>query len=178
MTRSFSELRHFSKTPEHPALAPRPIPLPTLFVMKTFIPAISLSLCAVLAFSGCETTGDSVLLGAATGAAIGGIAGRDGRSALTGAAIGAAGGYLIGKAVQRDRRRVYSEGYDEGRGDRYDRRDRRDDYREDRYPVGRLTNRDGLVTSPYHPYNRIDVRGIPRGAQVEDPSTGKVFINP
>lgn len=144
--------------------------------MKKLIPSISLALCAVFAFSGCETTGDSVLLGAATGAAVGGLATGHGRGALTGAAIGAAGGYLVGKAVQHERRRAYSEGYYEGRGERYDGRDR--DYRDERYPVGRLTNRDGFVVSPYRPYNRIDVRGIPRGAQVQDPSTGGIFINP
>jgi hypothetical protein len=143
--------------------------------MRKFLPSVSVALALALGLTGCDTTGDNVLLGAATGAAIGGIAGRDGRSAVTGAAIGAAGGYLIGKAVQRDRRRAYSEGYYDGRGDdRY----RDDRYRDDRYPVGRLTNREGFVVSPYHPYNRIDVRGIPRGAQVEDPSTGKIFINP
>ncbi len=150
--------------------------------MKTLIPPTALALLAALTFSACETTGDNVLLGAATGAAIGAIAGGDGRSAVTGAAIGAAGGYLIGKAVQHDRRRVYSEGYYDGRGDDrgYDDRYRRDydrDYR-DNYPVARRTSRSGFVISPYHPYNRIDVRGIPRGAKVEDPSVGKVFINP
>jgi hypothetical protein len=143
--------------------------------MKKALRSISFALVLAFAFTACETTGDNVLLGAATGAAIGGIAGGDGRSALTGAAIGAAGGYLIGKAVQHDRRRAYSEGYYDGRDDRY--RDDRD-YREERYPMGRLTNRDGFVISPYHPYNRIDVRDIPRGAKVEDPSTGKIFINP
>lgn len=150
--------------------------------MKKFVPSVSLALCVVFAFSACETTGDSVLLGAATGAAVGGIATGRGRGALAGAAIGAASGYLVGKAVQHERRRAYSDGYYDGRGDdRYDDRDRRYDdrsYREERYPVGRLTNREGFVTSPYHPYSRIDVRGIPRGAQVEDPSTGKIFINP
>jgi len=151
--------------------------------MKKALRSISLVLLLAFGVSGCESTGDSVLLGAATGAAIGGIAGRDGRSALTGAAIGAAGGYLVGKVVQHERRRAYSDGYSDGRGDdgyrRDDRRYRDDrDYREERYPVGRSTNRDGFVISPYHPYNRIDVRNIPRGAKVEDPSTGKIFINP
>jgi hypothetical protein len=145
--------------------------------MRKFLPSISLALVVVLTFSACETTGDNVLLGAATGAAIGGLATGRGRGALTGAAIGAAGGYLIGKAVQHDRRRVYSEGYYDGRGD--DRYREEGYYRDDRrQPVGRLTSREGFVISPYHPYNRIDVRGIPRGAQVEDPSTGKIFINP
>lgn len=172
---------------EHPALLRRPILLTPLFMNKS-IRAISLGLLVVFTFSACETTGDSVLLGAATGAAVGGLATGRGRGALAGAAIGAAGGYLVGKAVQHERRRAYSDGYYEGREDRYDDgdrhyddRDRQDDdrsYREDRYPLGRPTNREGFVTSPYHPYNRIDVRGIPRGAQVEDPSTRKIFINP
>ena len=152
--------------------------------MKKLIPTTSLFLLAACAFSGCETTGQNVLLGAATGAAVGGALHGRGDQALAGAAIGAAGGYLIGKAVQHDRRRVYSEGYYDGRGDRsYD--DRRDDRysrddREDdrRYPVGRFTGRGGFVTSPYYPYNRIDTRGIPHGAQTVDPSCDKIFINP
>jgi osmotically inducible lipoprotein OsmB len=150
----------------------------TLLFMKKLIPAISLALAVAFAFSGCETTGDNVLLGAATGAAIGGAATGHGHGALTGAAIGAAGGYVIGKAVQHERRRAYEEGYYEGREDRDHYGDGRRYYREDRYPVGRLTNREGFVISPYYPYSRIDVRGIPRGAQVQDPSTGKIFLNP
>lgn len=147
--------------------------------MKKLIPTVSLLLLAAFAFSGCETTGQNVLLGAATGAAVGGALHGRGDQALAGAAIGAAGGYLLGKAVQHDRRRVYSEGYYEGRGDRYERRDDRyDDREESRHPVGRFTGRSGFVTSPYHPYNRIDVRGIPRGAQVVDPSCDRIFINP
>ena len=146
--------------------------------MKKLIPTVSLLLLAAFAFSGCETTGQNVLLGAATGAAVGGALHGRGDQALAGAAIGAAGGYLVGKAVQHDRRRVYSEGYYDGRGDRYS-DDRRDDrYDDQRYPVGRFTGRSGFVTSPYAPYNRIDVRGIPHGAQVVDPSCDRIFVNP
>jgi hypothetical protein len=139
--------------------------------MKKLIPVSSLVLLAALTFSGCETSGQNALLGAATGAAIGGALHGRGDQALAGAAIGAAGGYLIGKAVQQDRRRAYSQGYYDGRDDggyggRPD------------YPMGRPTNRSGLVTSPYPPYNRIDVAGIPRGAQVVDPSCNRIFINP
>ena len=105
-------------------------------------------------------------------AVVGGALHGRGDQALAGAAIGAAGGYLIGKAVQHDRQRVYSEGYYDGRDDRYAREDDR------RYPVGRFTGRGGFVTSPYYPYNRIDVRGIPHGAQTVDPSCDKIFINP
>ena len=152
--------------------------------MKKPVPTVSLFLFVAFAFSGCETTGQNVLLGAATGAAVGGALHGRGDQALAGAAIGAAGGYLLGKAVQHDRRRVYGEGYEDGRGDRYsdDRRDDRysrdDRYDDRRYPVGRFTGRSGFVTSPYAPYHRIDVRGIPHGAQVVDPSCNKIFINP
>lgn len=151
--------------------------------MKKLLPFTALSLLAALAFTACETSGQNALLGAATGAAIGGALHGRGDQALAGAAIGAAGGYLIGKAVQYDRRRAYSEGYYDGRyddgryvdrgyDDRYDRGDRA------QYPMARRTERTGIVTSPYYPYHRIDVRGIPRGARVEDPSVGKIFINP
>ena len=87
------------------------------------------------------------------------------------AAAGAGTGYLVGKQVQNDRREAYDAGYYDGHA-----RDDRGD--QDQYPMGRLTDRNGFVTSPYPPYNRIDVRGIPSGAQVEDPSTERIFINP
>jgi hypothetical protein len=64
--------------------------------------------------------------------------------------------------VQADRRR-----YDR---DRYDDRNDGPVCAEERYPVARPTNRRGFVTSPYSPYNLIDVRGIPSGATVVDPS--------
>ncbi|MEO8352803.1 MAG: hypothetical protein ABI680_13795, partial [Chthoniobacteraceae bacterium] len=62
-----------------------------------------------------------------------------------------------------ERRRAYQTGY-------YDRRGG--------YPMGNRTSRRGYVRSPYSPYNLIDVRGIPRGARVIDPSTDRIFINP
>ena len=127
--------------------------------MKKFIPAISLALVGAFTFTGCETTGQSALAGAATGAA-----------------IGAAGGALLGHAARQERERGYDEGYyDSGsRGSRY--RESRD-YGE-RYPVGSRTGRYGLVRSPFSPGNLIDVSGIPRGAKVVDPSCDRVFINP
>jgi len=110
-------------------------------------------------FTGCETTGQTTLLGAGTGAA---IAAATDHSPLRGAAIGAASGFLVGKLFQYERRRAYEEGYD-----RY----------EGRYPVARRS-RPGFVISPYRPYYEIDVRGFPHGARVIDPSNEKVFINP
>jgi hypothetical protein len=144
--------------------------------MKKLAPLVSLSLLAIFSFSACDTPGHSALAGAGVGAAIGGLlTGRPG-GALVGAAAGAGTGYLIGKQVQRDS--AYEAGYNDGRYPD----DRSGDYRDgdyrDRYPVGRPTDRPGFVVSPYPPYNRIDVRGIPRGAKVQDPSTGRIFINP
>ena len=131
--------------------------------MKTSIPIISASLCCAFTLSSCETPGQSAVAGAATGAAIGGLLHGRGSDALGGAAIGAGAGYLIGKLAQRDRRSDYYA---------------QDDDYESRYPVASRTNRYGFVTSPYEPYNLIDVRGIPHGAKVVDPSRDRIFINP
>ena len=125
--------------------------------LRKLIPAVSLSLTVMFAFSSCETPGQTAIAGAATGAAIGGLIHGRGSDALTGAAIGAGAGYLIGKIAQHRREGRYAEGG---------------------YPVARLTGRRGIVESPYRPYNLVDVRGIPSGAQVIDPSVNQVFINP
>jgi hypothetical protein len=113
-----------------------------------------------LSFTGCETPGQTSLLGAGTGAA---IAAATDQSALHGAAIGAGAGFLIGKLFEYERRRAYGDGY-------YDRS-------EGRYPVARRS-RPGFVISPYRPYYEIDVRGFPHGARVIDPSNERIFINP
>lgn len=125
--------------------------------MKKLVLPTALSLATALTFTACETPGRTALAGAAAGAAVGGLVHGRGRDALTGAAIGAGAGYLIGKVAEHRR------------GGRYD---------EERYPVGRLTDRRGIVESPYRPYNLVDVRGIPRGERVVDPSVNRVFINP
>lgn len=136
--------------------------------MKKFVPLVSLSLCTLLTFSGCETSGQSALAGAATGAAVGGLLHGRGRDAFHGAAIGAGAGYLLGKLVQRQREDSYERGYYDAGG-----------YRgSSRYPVGDRTGQRGFVRSPYRPYHIIDVRGIPPGAQVIDPSCERIFINP
>ena len=144
--------------------------------MKKFIPAISLALLGAFTFTGCETTGQSALAGAATGAAIGGLLHGRGSDALAGAAIGAAGGALIGHVAKQERERAYGDGYYDGRGNRGDREYR--GYERSSYPVGRRTGRYDLVRSPYSPGNLIDVSGIPRGAKVVDPSCDRIFINP
>ncbi|MDQ3621465.1 MAG: glycine zipper domain-containing protein [Verrucomicrobiota bacterium] len=131
--------------------------------MKLHIPLVASALLGAFSLSSCETPGQTALLGAGTGAAIGAASGH----ALRGAAIGAGAGYLVGRVVRHDRERAYRAGY-EDRGYESERR----------YPVARRSGRYGFVESPYPPYNLIDVRGIPRGERVVDPSTGRIFTNP
>ena len=137
--------------------------------MKELIPTVSLALLCTFFFTGCETTGQSALAGAATGAAIGGLLHGRGDQALAGAAFGAASGALIGHVAKQQRERAYDEGYADARGYRSSERS---------YPYGSRTSRYGLVRSPYSPGNLIDVAGIPRGAKVVDPSCNRIFINP
>ncbi len=123
------------------------------------------SVCSVLFFSfalsSCDTpTGQGAGFGAATGAIIGGAATGRVRGAAVGAGIGALTGALIGSAVEADER-----GYYEGRPTGY-------------YPYGRRAGRPGFVYSPYPPHNIVDVRGIPHGELVRDPSTGGIFRKP
>lgn len=106
------------------------------------------------------------MLGAGLGAA---VAAATGHSPLRGAAIGAGSGFLLGKALKHERQRSYDDGYYDGRGDRDGRSS---------YPRGRFSSEPGFVISPYRPYHLIDVRGIPRGARVMDPSCERIFINP
>lgn len=137
--------------------------------MKKLLPIISLSLFTAITFSGCETSGANAMLGAGTGAAIGGLLHGSGSDALTGAAIGAGAGYLIGKVVRNERR---------AREERYYRERSYYEGDQDRYPVARYSSRRGYVQSPYRPYHTIDVHGVPSGAQVLDPSCDRIFINP
>jgi hypothetical protein len=148
--------------------------------MNKLIPITTLSLSIAFALSGCDTPGQSAGLGAAAGALFGAAAsgGRPG-AVLQGAAIGAGTGYVVGKIVQHDRRE--REEYDDQDPNYRDRDDDRGDYHgdtRDGLPMGRPTRHDGFVISPYPPHNRIDVRGIPSGAKVMDPSVNRVFINP
>ncbi|HEY2614769.1 MAG TPA: glycine zipper domain-containing protein [Chthoniobacterales bacterium] len=113
------------------------------------------------ALSSCDTpTGQGAGFGAATGAIIGAAATGNVRGAAAGAAIGAASGALIGAAVEADER-----GYYEGHPMGY-------------YPYGRRVGRPGLLESPYPPHALVDVRGIPHGALVRDPESGRIFRRP
>jgi hypothetical protein len=124
--------------------------------MQRFISLLAAVSLLGLSFTGCETTGQTTLLGAGTGAA---IAAATDQSPLHGAAIGAGAGFLLGKLFKYERERY---GY-------YD--------QNDHYPVAHRS-RPGFVISPYRPYYEIDVRGFPHGARVVDPSNERVFINP
>ncbi len=119
----------------------------------------SLLLTPVLALTSCESpTGTGALVGAGAGAALGAaLGGGQGRNiaagAILGAGTGALAGHLIGRADNR--------GYYQGR----------------QLPYARSAGR-GVVESPYRPHNLINVAGVPHGAVVEDPTTGRYFIRP
>ncbi len=120
---------------------------------------------AAFTLNSCETAaGTGALIGAGTGALIASNTGphgyyrnNDGR-AIAGAAIGAGAGALIGAAIDADQRGYY-QGHEAGY-----------------YPYGQRVGR-GLVRSPYTGHI-IDVSGIPRGALVRDPDTGRPFRKP
>ena len=79
--------------------------------------AIFASILASLGFSGCETPGESALVGAAAGAVIGH---HTGLGALRGAAIGAGTGYVAGRVAEHERRRAYEQGLADREGYYYD----------------------------------------------------------
>ncbi|MDQ2824235.1 MAG: glycine zipper domain-containing protein [Verrucomicrobiota bacterium] len=114
-----------------------------------------------LSLNSCDTpTGAGAAYGAGAGAIIGGAATGRVRGAAIGAAAGAATGALIGAAIQEDQARGYGPVPEGG------------------YPFARWSGTPGLVISPYPPHRLVDVRGIPRGALVRDPSTGGIFRKP
>jgi hypothetical protein len=118
---------------------------------------------AVLAsfLTSCDSpTGAGAAYGAGAGAIIGGAATGHVRGAALGAAAGAAAGALIGHAIQEDQAREYGPAPEGG------------------YPWARRSGERGLVVSPYPPHRLVDVRGIPHGALVRDPSTGGIFRRP
>lgn len=125
-----------------------------------FLFAVSAAIFTSFAFSSCETpTGQGAGIGAATGAIIGGAATGHLRGAAIGAGAGALAGALIGAAIEEDQARYY---HAPPGG----------------YPFAQPTGTPGYVYSPYGRHNIIDVRGVPPGALVRDPSTGGVFRKP
>ncbi len=106
-------------------------------------------------------------LGAAGGAAAGAIIGNNvsGVSSTEGAIAGALIGGLTGNIVGRQQDQISD-------------LQRNQAYSGGGYPLARQTGTSGYVVSPYPPYNTIDVRGMPRGSVVLDPSTNQRFIIP
>jgi osmotically inducible lipoprotein OsmB len=92
--------------------------------MRKFIPAVSLGLAGAFALTSCETPGQSALAGAATGAAIGAVAGGRRSDVIRGAAIGAGAGYVAGRVSQSRRDRYYDDDRYHYRRSRYDDDDR------------------------------------------------------
>jgi osmotically inducible lipoprotein OsmB len=130
---------------------------------KYFIPAVSAAVLLGLGLSSCETpagqgAGFGAVTGAAAGALIGGAA-AGGRGAAIGAGAGALAGALTGAAIAEDQARYY---HAPPGG----------------YPYARSTGTPGYLYSPFGPHTVIDVRGVPPGALVRDPSTGGVFRRP
>jgi osmotically inducible lipoprotein OsmB len=130
---------------------------------KYFIPAVSAAILLPMALTSCETpagqgAGFGAVTGAAAGALIGGAA-AGGRGAAIGAGAGALAGALTGAAIAEDQARYY---HAPPGG----------------YPYGQRTGTPGYVYSPYGQHNIIDVRGVPPGALVRDPSTGGIFRRP
>ena len=121
-------------------------------------------------FSGCETQGQSVGLGALTGAVIGGATHNNVRGAAVGAGVGALAGAVLGQAVQEQRQQSYARGRADAVG--------YEAYPVESYRVARPSSYYGYVISPYRPHALVDVRGIPAGRRVMDPVSGRVFINP
>ena len=121
----------------------------------------SVVLLSAFVLSSCDTPeGQGAAYGAGTGAVIGALATGRVRDAAIGAAAGAAAGTLIGHAIAEDEARRYGPPPEGG------------------YPVAQWSGTPGLVVSPYPPHRLVDVRGIPHGAMVRDPSTGGIFIRP
>ena len=113
-----------------------------------------------MTFSGCETPGEGLGIGAATGGVLGALATGSVRGAAAGAVIGGVTGAVAGKMAQDERRGEYEAAYGA------------------HYRYGRPTGRYGFVRSPYAPYALVDVRGIPHGARVIDPASDRIFIRP
>jgi hypothetical protein len=132
---------------------------------KYFLPVAAAIILTPLGLSSCAypgypgyATGAGAGIGAASGALIGAGAGG-GRGAVIGAGAGLLAGALVGAAIDADQ----AQNYHAPPGG---------------YPYARPTGTPGYVYSPYGNHNVIDVRGVPHGAMVRDPSTGGIFLKP
>ncbi len=130
---------------------------------KHFLPVTAAGILLSLGLSSCGTypgyaTGTGAALGAASGALIGAGA-HGGSGAAIGAGAGLLAGALVGAAIDAENARYY---HAPPGG----------------YPYAQSTGTPGYVYSPYGNHSVIDVRGIPQGAMVRDPSTGGIFLRP
>jgi hypothetical protein len=130
---------------------------------KYLLPATAAAVAVSLGLSSCETypgyaTGTGAAVGAASGALIGAGA-SGGRGAAIGAGAGLLAGALVGAAIDAEN----AHNYHAPPGG---------------YPYAQRTGTPGYVYSPYGDHHMIDVRGVPSGALVRDPSTNGIFRNP
>jgi len=116
-----------------------------------------------LGLSACDTPRRGDEVSTATSTTVGNLTGNR-RDGITGDPIGTRPNYLIG--VLADNRGKYADGA------------YRSSYPASRYPLASPTDRPGIVRSPFPPNNLIDVRRIPSGARVVDPSVNRVFTRP
>lgn len=127
----------------------------------TTIAVVSAITLSAFALNSCDTyVGQGAGIGAATGAVVGAAATGRVRGAAIGAGVGALAGALVGAAISEDEALRYGPPPERG------------------YPRARWGASMGYVTSPCAPHNTVDVRGIPPGALVRDPSSGCIFRRP
>jgi predicted small secreted protein len=128
---------------------------------KSTIAVVSALALTAFGLNSCDTyTGQGAGIGAASGAVIGAAATGNLRGAAIGAGAGALAGALVGAAISDEEARRYGPPPEGG------------------YPRARWGSTMGYVTSPCAPHNTVDVRGIPPGALVRDPSSGCIFRRP
>lgn len=125
---------------------------------KYTLAVVSTALLGAFAVSSCEThVGQGAAVGAMTGALVGG--GHHGHvgGAAAGAVIGAAAGALVGAAISEEEARRHGPPPENG------------------YPRARWSTNMGYVHSPCSDAI-VDVRRIPPGALVRDPSAPNCFF--
>jgi hypothetical protein len=138
---------------------------------------VVVSLCTALGLVACETAEQSALLGAVTGAAIGGMGrGAKGRDVAKGALIGGAAGYVVGQYGENQKMKgradagggpppaPYGSGVPQAAP-------------APSYPYARPSAQHGYVFSPYT-NQLVDTRRYAPGQPVRDPGSGQIFINP
>jgi hypothetical protein len=130
---------------------------------RYFMPAVVAAILLSIGLTSCGTypgyaTGTGAAIGGTSGALIGAGAGG-GRGAAIGLGAGLLAGALVGAAIDAEN----AHNYHAPPGG---------------YPYAQPTGTPGYVYSPYGNHSVIDVRGVPPGAMVRDPSTGGIFRKP